>query len=52
MRRTRHEKTGWLKLWNRFDRECERRKKSIKAKIQKHIRYRKVDTEVSGGHRR
>lgn len=23
MRRTRHEKTGWLKLWNRFDRECE-----------------------------
>ena len=25
--------------------------KLIKAKIQKYIRYRKVDTEVSGSHR-
>lgn len=25
-------------------------KKSINAKIQKHIRYRKVDTEDSGSH--
>lgn len=26
--------------------------KSTKAKIQKYIRYRTVDTEVSGSHRR